>query len=78
MFRNSGENSLNRLSPVSFFIGAEGDCLQTSYSTFQLTFSINVPVIKRNCELLRCYVLLSQFHTLPIKVYIEDGGFLGK
>lgn len=42
MFRNSGENALNRLSLVSFFIGAERDSLHT--------FSADVfdqPVIKR-------------------------------
>ena len=27
------------------------------------------PVFKRNCELLGVFVLLAQFHTLPIKVY---------
>ena len=29
MFRNSGENALNRFTLVSFFIGAERDSLHT-------------------------------------------------
>lgn len=47
------------------------------YILFQLTFSINQ--LLRGCGLLGLYVLLAQFLTLPLtKVYVGDGGFLGK
>ena len=77
MFRNSGGNALNRLSLVSFFIGADLVQNVILYILFQLTFSINQ--LLRGCGLLGLYVLLAQFLTLPLtKVYVGDGGFLGK